>query len=196
MYLKKKVHVCWMKSPLAPLKPPPRFLGLAILAILMHFAATSTATSLFVSAFSAQNRGPRCLSRVGRFSTLTIPTVLASRAQPLESTLLELLDLEKLQLAYIGTAGTAPRKDSDRPLKDQRKKRRYEARYQCKMLGEIFSASSAQHIFLEDFWCSLFTDVCWLFQDQVAALCCCHRTFPKMAEVRSGSSPWVASEDL
>eukprot|EP00434_Breviolum_minutum_P024980 symbB.v1.2.022067.t1/scaffold1943.1/size95470/1 len=127
------------------------FLGLAILAILMHFATTSTATSLFVSAFSAQNRGPRCLSRVGRFSTLTIPTVLASRTQPLESTLRELLDLEKLQLAYIGTAGTAPRKDSDRPLKDQRKKRRYEARYQCKMLGEIFSASSAQHIFLEDF---------------------------------------------
>lgn len=125
-----------------------RFLSLAIM---MHFATTSTATSLFVSAFSAPKRGPRCLSGVGRFSTLTIPTVLASRTQPLESTLRELLDLEKLQLAYIGTAGTAPRKDSDRPLKDQRKKRRYEARYQCKMLGEIFSASSAQHIFLEDF---------------------------------------------
>ena len=131
---------CWAAQTTA------RFLSLAML---MHFATTPTAKSLFVSALSAP-RG-RCFTGVCRFSTLTIPTVLASRTQPLESTLRELLDLEKLQLAYIGTAGTAPRKDSDRPLKDQRKKRRYEARYQCKTLGEIFSASSAQHIFLEDF---------------------------------------------
>lgn len=106
------------------------------------------------SAFLGLPTGSRDSTRVRRCAELTIPTVLSSRTQPLESKLRQLLNVTaaeyKLRLAYIGTAGTAPRTDSDRPLKDQRKKRRYEARAQCKMLGEMFSASSAEHIFLED----------------------------------------------
>eukprot|EP00438_Fugacium_kawagutii_P024251 Skav223112 [mRNA] locus=scaffold419:758745:763469:+ [translate_table: standard] len=111
--------------------------------------------SAFLGLQTWQGRDSARVTRVRRCAELTIPTVLSSRTQPLESKLHRLLNVtdksDKLQLAYIGTAGTAPRTDSDRPLKDQRKKRRYEARAQCKMLGEMFSASSAEHIFLEDF---------------------------------------------
>eukprot|EP00933_Yihiella_yeosuensis_P031978 TRINITY_DN25561_c0_g1_i2.p1 TRINITY_DN25561_c0_g1~~TRINITY_DN25561_c0_g1_i2.p1 ORF type:complete len:215 (-),score=37.28 TRINITY_DN25561_c0_g1_i2:27-671(-) len=60
-------------------------------------------------------------------------------------------DERKTRLVYIGTARTAPRRDSDRPLKEQRKKRRYESRHQAKVLGESLFASSVEHLFLEDF---------------------------------------------
>lgn len=123
----------------------PRLIGSACV---LRFATAGHGPS----AFLGLPTGGRDLTRVRRSAELTIPTVLSSRTQPLESKLHRLLNVtDKLQLAYIGTAGTAPRTDSDRPLKDQRKKRRYEARAQCKMLGEMFSASSAEHIFLEDF---------------------------------------------
>lgn len=113
--------------------------------------ATSFLNQTFVSGLSARHRLQPSVVRCSE--PLAIPTVLSSRTQPLEWKLRQLLNLSDgapLQLAYIGTAGTAPRNDSDRPLKDQRKKRRYEARAQCRLLGEMFSASSARHIFLED----------------------------------------------
>jgi hypothetical protein len=124
-----------------------RLIGSALLAHL----ATSFLNQTFVSGLSARHRLQPSVVRCSE--PLAIPTVLSSRTQPLEWKLRQLLNLSDgapLQLAYIGTAGTAPRNDSDRPLKDQRKKRRYEARAQCRLLGEMFSASSARHIFLED----------------------------------------------
>ena len=82
----------------------------------------------------------------------SIPLLLASSIDPADSEgLLKILGVgEGPRLAYIGTARTAPRKDSERPLKDQRKKRRYEARHRSKLLGEALGASSVENIFLED----------------------------------------------
>ena len=129
-----------------------RLIGSAFL--LTHWAKTSFQNQTFVSGVSVFSARHHLRPSIVRCSEpLAIPTVLSSRTQPLEWKLRQLLNLSDgapLQLAYIGTAGTAPRKDSDRPLKDQRKKRRYEARAQCRLLGEMFSASSARHIFLED----------------------------------------------
>eukprot|EP00971_Amphidinium_carterae_P208294 4132990-Amphidinium_carterae.2 len=55
------------------------------------------------------------------------------------------------QLVYIGTAKTAPRADSLRPLKQQRKKRRWEARRKAQELSEALHNAPWSPIFLEDY---------------------------------------------
>lgn len=82
-----------------------------------------------------------------------VPLLLASRTDPALAELPRLELGDGLRLAYVGTAGTAYRRSSDRPAKEQRKKRRYEARSQCRTLKEALGASTAQPLFLEDLHC-------------------------------------------
>jgi len=57
----------------------------------------------------------------------------------------------RFEVVYIGTAKTAPRADSLRPLKEQRKKRRWEARRKARELSETLNNARWSALFLEDY---------------------------------------------
>ena len=132
---------------------PVRWLSSLLLPI-AHYSIAAWAPTFVAPRLP--NRRHVTVARRCADSAASIPTLLASRIQPSNSTnICQRLSLDSgLRLAYVGTAKTAPRRDSDRPLKEQRKKRRYEARHKCKILGQSFSASAVEHIFLEE-WLEL-----------------------------------------
>ena len=121
-------------------------------AVFWHLEATASAFPRCFANYSPARTQRAFASKRQCNPSSSIQLLLASSIEPADSdAILKLLDIgEGPRLAYIGTARTAPRKDSDRPLKDQRKKRRYEARHRSKLLGQALAASSVEHIFLED----------------------------------------------
>jgi len=94
-----------------------------------------------ISACQATSRQGEQRVLLGSRGSIAVPLIAEAIAS----------ESRNFQIVYIGTAKTAPRSDSDRPLKDQRKKRRWEARRKAKDFSEILNNAPHTSIFMEDY---------------------------------------------